>query len=141
MLTKSKVFIDSNVFIYLFDKDEKEKQQRCAELLQELEEEHTLVISTQVVKEVSSILLRKFKYPVTDLKTFINHLEKFEVVETPIHIISKGLDLMLTNQLSFWDSLICASAESANCAMIITEDMNDGQLVAGMKIQSPFTIT
>jgi len=116
MPTRNKVFIDSNVFIYLFDKDERKKQKQCAYLLERLERDSTIVISTQVVKEVVSILIRKFSYPIPELKIFIGQLEKFEVVETPTHIISKGLDIMLTEQLSFWDSLICAAAESAYSA-------------------------
>lgn len=140
MPTRNKVFIDSNFFIYLFDKDEKEKREHCQKLLVKLESSHIIVISTQVIKELSSVLLCKFNYPISDLKIFIAQLEKFEVAETPAPTILKGLDILSSYQLSFWDSIICATAASANCVLIISEDMQDGQEILGMKIQNPFLL-
>jgi predicted nucleic acid-binding protein len=141
MPTRNKVFIDSNFFIYLFDKDEKKKRQHCSDLILKLEDSYTIVISTQVIKEISSVLLRKFNYPVSDLKVFISQLEKFEVAETPPTIIQKGLDIMSSYQLSFWDSIICATAASANCSLIVSEDMQDGMEMLGMTVRSPFSLT
>ena len=122
----------------MLNKDDTAKQKACSDYLVELEEKATIVISTQVVKEVSAVLLRKFNYPIPELKALISFLEKFEVVETPVSSIRSGIDIMESHQLSFWDSLICAAAASANCSAIVTEDMNHGQEILGMKIQSPF---
>ena len=138
MRTKNKVFIDSNFFIYLLNKDEKEKRRQCAALLLELEKTSSIVISTQVVKEVSAVLLRKYHYPVDDLKVLLSQMERFEVVETPMSVIRNGVDIMQSYQVSFWDALICAAAHQAKCTAIITEDMNDGQKILGMRIRSPF---
>lgn len=139
MRTRSKIFIDSNFFIYLLNKDEEAKRKQCAELLLKLEKTSTIVISTQVAKEVSAVLLRKFQYPADHLKVLLSQMERFEVVETPVSLIRNGIDIMQSYKLSFWDALICATAAHAKCATIITEDMNDGQLILGMKIRSPFT--
>lgn len=138
MRTKSKVFIDSNFFIYLLNKDEEAKRKQCAELLLKLEKTSTIVISTQVVKEVSAVMLRKFNYPANDLQVLLAQMERFEVVETPVSVIRNGIDIMQSYKLSFWDALICAAAAHAKCTAIITEDMNDGQVILGMKIRSPF---
>jgi len=138
MRTKSKVFIDSNFFIYLLNKDEEAKRRQCAALLLELEKTSSIVISTQVVKEVNAVLLRKYHYPVDDLKVLLSQMERFEVVETPMSVIRNGIDIMQSYQLSFWDALICASAAHAKCTAIITEDMNNRQKILGMKIRSPF---
>lgn len=140
MPMKDKVFIDSNFFIYLLDKDNKDKRQHCAALLLQLEKTASIVISTQVIKEVSAVLIRKFNYPISYLRILISQMEKFEVVETPATTILSGLDIMESHQISFWDSMICASAASANCSTIVTEDLNDGQELLGMKICSPFSI-
>lgn len=141
MRTGSKVFIDSNFFIYLLNRDEEVKRRRCADLLLEIEKKSTIVISTQVVKEVSAVLLRKFNYPVSDLKVLLSQLERFEVVETPVSTIHHGIDIMQAHGLSFWDALICAAAHHAQCATIITEDMNHGQKVLSMQIVSPFNLS
>jgi predicted nucleic acid-binding protein len=41
-------------------------------------------------------------------------------------------------QLSFWDGLIVAAAYSKNAAIILTEDMNHGQIIEGIRIENPF---
>jgi predicted nucleic acid-binding protein len=43
----------------------------------------------------------------------------------------------LINRISFWDSLIVAAAESARCESIWTEDLNDGQIIRGVRIANP----
>jgi predicted nucleic acid-binding protein len=42
--------------------------------------------------------------------------------------------------MSFWDALLIAAAESANCTELLTEDLNDGQIINGIKIKNPFNV-
>ncbi len=41
-------------------------------------------------------------------------------------------------QISFWDGLIVAAAKEAGAAELLTEDLNHGQLVEGIRIVNPF---
>jgi len=41
-------------------------------------------------------------------------------------------------QLSYWDSAIIAAAKVSNCDQCLSEDMNDGQIYAGVKVVNPF---
>jgi len=52
-----KVFIDTNVFIYLYSEDEPEKQSVALDIL----EQAHCVTSTQVLNEFCSVCLRKLK--------------------------------------------------------------------------------
>jgi predicted nucleic acid-binding protein len=54
-------------------------------------------------------------------------------------IIEKGIDISILSQVSFWDGLIIAAAEFAQCSTIISEDLNDGQIIRGIEIKNPFT--
>ncbi len=40
--------------------------------------------------------------------------------------------------LAWWDALLAASALMAGCKLFISEDMQDGQLISGMRIVNPF---
>ena len=40
--------------------------------------------------------------------------------------------------LSYWDALIVASAHIAGCAVLLTEDMGTGEVLAGVKLVNPF---
>jgi predicted nucleic acid-binding protein len=54
-------------------------------------------------------------------------------------LIEQGIDISIQSQLAFWDGLIIAVAEAGHCSAILSEDMNDGQLIRGIRIVNPFT--
>ena len=58
-----KRFVDSNILIYAHDADAAERQRRAAELLGELWESGTGVLSTQVLQEFYVNVTRKIKRP------------------------------------------------------------------------------
>lgn len=43
-----------------------------------------------------------------------------------------------TARLSFWDSMIVVSANALGCALLWSEDLNDGQQIDGVTIRNPF---
>ena len=40
--------------------------------------------------------------------------------------------------VSFWDSLLLASANAAGCDYFLSEDLNDGQAYGGVTVIDPF---
>jgi predicted nucleic acid-binding protein len=40
--------------------------------------------------------------------------------------------------IKFWDALIIAAASAANCFEVLTEDLNEGQIIAGVRVVNPF---
>ena len=62
----------------------------------------------------------------------------FEVVQVTTESILRAVDISAFHQLSFWDSLIISTAEAARCETLLTEDMNDGQIIEGLRIVNPF---
>jgi predicted nucleic acid-binding protein len=67
-----------------------------------------------------------------------NYIENIEIVQNGSALIERGIDISIISQISFWDALLIAAAESANCTELITEDLNDGQIINGVKIRNPF---
>ena len=53
-------------------------------------------------------------------------------------MIESGIDCSILAQVSFWDGLVVAAADAANCDVILTEDMNHGQVIRGVTIKNPF---
>jgi predicted nucleic acid-binding protein len=58
------------------------------------------------------------------------------VVVSPT-LIKDAIDCSIINRLSFWDALIVVSAESAQCEILWTEDLNHGQIIRGVRIENP----
>lgn len=133
-----KYFLDTNFLIYCFSNDEPEKQEKCLALLREAKGSVEFVISTQVIKEFTAVMIGKFKQPPLEVKAVINDLALFEVVTIDPGLIKEGIDLHVLHQVSFRDSLILAAARFAKCHTVLTEDFQNGAELAGLRIQNPF---
>ncbi len=137
--TKDKIFIDTNVLVYAQNNKESEKQSICRKVLSNLVEESLLVISTQVMQEYYNVATLKMGLEKLYVKRTIEMFDVYEIITIQPSIIFQAIDIHILYQLSFWDSLIISAAKSAKCSMVLTEDMNDGQVIEGVKIQNPFT--
>jgi len=133
-----KIFTDTNFIIYLFSTSEPGKRIRCRKLYDLFNTREILVWSTQVIQEFTNVQINKYKIDPRTIKEFIDYFGTFELVTNTKEIILHAIDIQMINQLSFWDSLIVAAAKSANCNIILSEDMNHGQKIEGILIQSPF---
>jgi predicted nucleic acid-binding protein len=110
-----KYFIDTNILIYLFSKDEPDKREECKAFLKKVDNKGNLVISAQVLSEFAVVMLRKLNMPPNQLKNILEDLSAFEVVAISSEIVKKSVDIQVLNLLSFWDSQIVSAALSANC--------------------------
>jgi predicted nucleic acid-binding protein len=135
---KDKMFIDTNILIYSADKNDAEKQTICRNQINELGKNHCGVISTQVMQEFYSICTKKFNLDPLKIKKLLKSYENFEIVQVSTTLIYEAIDINILNQITFWDSLIVAAASQAKCTSILTEDMNHGQIISGVKIINPF---
>jgi predicted nucleic acid-binding protein len=71
-------------------------------------------------------------------RRLIKNYLTWEVAVNDGAIILHASEIEESYRLSFWDSLIVASAYSKNAAIILTEDLNHNQLIEGVRIQNPF---
>lgn len=134
----SKVFIDTNILIYSLDRHDPEKQKRARELLKKAAFEHSGVISTQVLQEFYVAATRKLGVDPILAKEMVNKFKNYETVLITTEMIKDAIDCSILQRRSFWDSLILITGEKALCEMIWTENLNNGQVVKGIKVLNPF---
>lgn len=134
----SKIFIDTNIFVYALDKADPEKQARARSLLKELQDNRSGVLSTQVFQEFYVVATSKLKVDSNLVKKLISSLANFETVTIDLLMIRQAIDICSDHQISFWDALIVSAAAAAQCETIWTEDLNHGQLIKKIKIKNPF---
>ena len=134
----SKIFIDTNILVYCIDHHDPAKQKASRLLLQTLGNDHSGVISTQVMQEFFVVGTKKLAADPLLVKDILHSFENFETVIVTPEIIKEAIDCSIINRLSFWDALIVATAESAKCERIWTEDLNHGQVIRGVKIENPY---
>lgn len=135
----AKTFVDTNVLLYAHDLDAGGKHLAAKALLRELWMSRTGVLSTQVLQEFYVNVTRKLARPLA-------HNVAREIVDTyspwciGVTVAEIGAAFRIEDQarIGFWDALICAAAVKCGAERIVSEDLNAGQKIAGIRIENPF---
>lgn len=139
-MNADKVFIDTNVLTYLFDDAEPEKQKVAGERLRSEQRERDLVVSTQVLQELYASLT-KGAHPIATAavaEKAVQHAAGLSVVQVDVPLVLQAITRSREQSLSFWDALIVGAALSAECSVLLSEDLNDGQLFGKLRVTNPF---
>jgi predicted nucleic acid-binding protein len=133
-----KIFIDSNIWCYLFIKDEYEKYKIAEQFISKKANDSIFVISYQVINEVTNKLIqKKLKDEVT--KENIQYMYRICTIQDfSREMIMLAFNLREKYSLSFWDSIIVASALKSNCNILASEDMQNGLKINNMVINNIF---
>jgi len=134
----AKVFFDTNVLAYAQDHDVPDKRERSRQLIAEVVESGTGVVSTQVLQEYYLTATRKMNVAPLAAKRVVQGFTIFEIVQISPALIEKAIDRSVLSQLSFWDALIVSASASSGCTTIYSEDLNAGQVIDGVRIVNPF---
>jgi predicted nucleic acid-binding protein len=126
--------------VYAHDADAAEKNGLARELVSQLWEARSGILSTQVLQEFIVAVTQKVAVPLSipqAMRAIRNYFTWELVVNNPDHIL-QATEIQEAHKLSFWDSLIVSAALAGNAAIIATEDLNHGQVIEGIQIHNPF---
>lgn len=131
-------FIDTNILVYTDAGDEPAKQAMALDLVERLRTTNEGVVSTQVLTEYFNAATRKLGVEATVARRKIELLARFRLVDVGLDLILGAIDLHRLHQFSIWDALIIKAAQSAGCGELLSEDMQHGQVIDGLRIRNPF---
>jgi predicted nucleic acid-binding protein len=135
-----RMFVDTNVLTYVFD-DSEPKKQLAASLRLDCEHgECEIVVSTQVLQELY-VSLTKGRAPIATpelAERAVRTAAGYSVVQVDTELVLSAIEACQRHQLSFWDALIVRAAARAGCDLLLSEDLNHGQVVDGVRIENPF---
>jgi predicted nucleic acid-binding protein len=131
-------FLDTNVFVYAFDRSHPEKRAVALELLEDADAE--FVTSAQVLSEFYVTTTRKLDPPLTPSSALeaIEHIRRLPIVAVDDRLVAAAAATAGSASLSLWDGLIVEAAARAGCDELLTEDLNAGQIIAGVQVRNPF---
>ena len=134
-----RVFIDTNLWAYRLDRREPEKSAFIRDWLRALAREHDIVISTQVLIELRSVLTRKLKPALSwqDTRDALEALAGFEVVPASTNLVLDAHELARAEELSWFDALIVEAAIRAGCERLYSEDLDHGRRYGEMAVCNP----
>lgn len=134
-------FVDTNVLLYAYDSSAGERHERARALVTRLAHSRQGAISVQVLQEFYVNAVHKIACPLAP-DAAQDRLRAFS--RWPVHSPLSGdviaaAQLAERYQLSFWDALIAHSAQQMHCALLWSEDLNDGERINGVEVRNPFT--
>ena len=126
-------FFDTNVLLYLLSKDAT-KADRSEALLTS-----GGVVSVQVLNEFASVASRKLAMTIAEIREILSTIRVVcAVMPLDIETHDLGLDIADRHRFSIYDALIVAAAVRAGCAILYTEDLQQGQVIEKLQIRNPF---
>jgi predicted nucleic acid-binding protein len=134
------VFIDTNVLIYNEDGSNQEKRDIAHQWLLQLWERGTGRLSSQVLNEFYVNVTKKLKPPMPQVLAR-EEVQRYAVWQ-PWAIDHTTIESAFTVEsrygLSYWDSLVIASAQHMGCQYVLSEDMAHGQTYGALQVINPF---
>lgn len=137
MHANARCFVDSNIWLYAFiESDDLDKHKKSQQLIQTI----TPIISTQVINEVCVNLIRKANFSEEQIRQLIaSFYGKYQVQKLNQSTALVATQLRESYSLSFWDSMMIASALDASLSCLYSEDMHDGlHIFNQLQIINPF---
>lgn len=139
MKDTNKIFFDSNILIYFADTRDLKKQRIADSLVKTAIENENGIISTQSLQEFYNASTKKMLCTPEKAKEYTKiFASSFDVQQISPDMIFNAIDISTANKISFWDSLIVSAAQDSGCVIVYSEDLNDGQIINGVKILNPF---
>lgn len=136
----ARTFVDSNILIYAHDLDAGYRHRRAADRLAGLWDTGAGLLSTQVLQEFYVNVTQKIKSPLSRtvarevVRDYAPWVQSWITPET----ITRASEISEIWQVSFWDSMILAAAEQSEAVELLSEDLNHGQIFAGIRVVNPF---
>ena len=136
-----RVSIDSNILVYLesawISAQDRAKGKRAGEVVAALRSTAELIVPVQALGELI-VVMRRSGY---DLGRTREAVQNWSVDLTPApstpQVLANALDIVERHRLQFWDSMITAASIEAGCALLLSEDMQDGFTVHGLTVVNP----
>jgi predicted nucleic acid-binding protein len=132
-------FADSNIILYSLQADQDPAKHLVAIKLLRSDD---IILSTQVIGEVSSVLTRKTSLSNEQIRSIADDLFlRYPVFTVEKEDILDALSIRETYKLSFWDSLIVAVALRVGATILYSEDTHDGLVIRDrLTIRNPFAL-
>ena len=98
------------------------------------------VISVQVMQEFYVNVTRKIPQPLAlpVARELVEAYSAWQVESPSAQDVLRASEIQERYQLSFRDAMIVVTAINGGADLILSEDLNDGQLISGVQIENPF---
>jgi predicted nucleic acid-binding protein len=133
-----RVALDSTVLLYAQGMNDPERQLRAREVIAHLIQ-GDIVVPAQALGEVFAVLTRKFGETAENARAVLMRWhDGYEVAPTTDRVLLRAADLAADHRLNIWDAVIFVAAAEVGCAILLSEDMQNGFIWGGVQVLDPF---
>ena len=135
-----KIFVDTNIFVYMHDSGHPAKSRTAGEVLARLWREQSGRTSFQVLNELYVTLTRKLVRKVSPEQAWdvVETLLAWEPQSTDRELLVRAKQIEQRYRLSWWDSLIVSAAQLQDCDVLLSEDLQAGMAFGSVTVVNPF---
>jgi predicted nucleic acid-binding protein len=135
-----RTFFDTNVLVYLFDRDDVVKKDMAFARFEAEASAGRALLSTQVLQEFYVSVTRKLSVPLAPetAETVVRNLSLLPLVTIDTERILAAIHRGRMLRISFWDALIIEAALAGGANHLLSEDFQHGQMIEGLRIENPF---
>lgn len=134
-------FVDTNVLVYAHDATAGDKHRRARQLVADLWANGNGCLSIQVLQEFYVTVTRQVRQPLDPdvARQQVEDLGQWQAHSPTVGDVVEAIQLQQRAKLSFWDAMLVISAQKLGCAILWSENLADGQVLAGVNVRNPFT--
>jgi predicted nucleic acid-binding protein len=131
-------FVDTNVVLYAVDPAEAAKRQAAQAWMDQLWRSGSGRLSWQVLNEFYVNAVRKTGVSRTRSREIVESLALWQPVGMSPGLVQRAWWWLERAGLSYWDALIVAAAERAECRWLLSEDFQTDRRFESVTIVNPF---
>ena len=133
------VSFDTNILVYATLSVPLAKTDRSRDLLVRGMRTGSSILLLQTLAEFSSVAIRKAGIEVDAVRTTLDAWRAVLPVQgTEDDDLSAALDAVKKHRLAFWDAMLWGAAQRAGVRHLLTENLQDGFELAGVRFVNPF---
>ena len=133
-------FVDTNILVFAYDRGAGDKHEQAQSAIEQLWEEGSGVLSTQVLQEFYVNVRRKARQPISisSARSLIADYMAWDPIVNDGTSILEAMDAERRYKISFWDALIVVAAQKSGADVLLSEDFNHGQKFGSVRVLDPF---
>lgn len=141
MAAADRIFVDTSVLVHAHDLDSGLKRAIAEQVLKQLWQDETGVLSTQVLQEFYTALTGGIASPVPRraARDLIHAYGVWPVVTLDAADVLAASDFEERYRLSFRDALVVVAARKSGATLLLSESLRPYRPITGLELRNPFT--
>lgn len=138
-MSAERISFDANVLFYSVDRDAGEKRERAIEIIHRAAVELDCALTAQALAEFFVATTRKGKMSAEDAAAQVEDWKiLFGAAPTTGQSLKRAIQIVQQHSIAFWDAMLWAAAREAGVTLLLSEDLQDGRELGGVRFRNPF---